>query len=108
MIILSIRLVRRLMTKHIAYRCLTGSQSNPYSEYKFNMEVHILVQAAEENLRPTIPESCPKQMKELIRDCWNPDPRQRPNVHQVIQALEAMEQDYFNNALRWENTRTLK
>jgi hypothetical protein len=71
------------------------------------MEVHILVQAAEENLRPTVPESCPKLVKDLIKKCWDPNPKLRPDVHLVLKELEAIHSDYSNNPPKWESTRKI-
>jgi len=40
--------------------------------------------------RPPIPHSCPHDLRILMEDCWQTDPRQRPAVAEVIERLEGM------------------
>ncbi len=84
---------------------MIGTYMNPHGKYKFNMDVHILVQAAEENLRPTLAEGCPKIFADLVLKCWDAKPGARPTVDMILTELEAITQDYQNNPAKWENKR---
>ena len=41
-----------------------------------------------DNLRPTIPESTPKMLEKLIKNCWDADPIKRPTFTQILEFLE--------------------
>jgi len=38
--------------------------------------------------RPTIPNECPSELAQLIRSCWDNEPKKRPNFAQIIAHLE--------------------
>lgn len=42
-----------------------------------------------ENLRPTIPPLTPAAISQLIRDCWNGNPNDRPDFNQICEYLES-------------------
>ncbi|ELR19495.1 protein kinase domain containing protein [Acanthamoeba castellanii str. Neff] len=39
--------------------------------------------------RPAIPDSCPKELRELMQACWAPDPGQRPDFVRIEKSLAA-------------------
>ncbi len=41
------------------------------------------------NLRPDIPDECPKLVALLIRLCWSRDPRDRPTADDVVKLLHS-------------------
>ncbi|OMO52792.1 hypothetical protein COLO4_36968 [Corchorus olitorius] len=43
------------------------------------------------NWRPEIPEYCPKALANLMQQCWDRDPRKRPEMEQVVLMLEAID-----------------
>uniref|UniRef100_A0A1A8E172 E3 ubiquitin protein ligase n=1 Tax=Nothobranchius kadleci TaxID=1051664 RepID=A0A1A8E172_NOTKA len=47
----------------------------------------------EKQERLTIPTSCPASFAELMRKCWQADPKERPQFKQVLLTLEAMAND---------------
>ncbi|XP_053739699.1 protein kinase Npk [Synchiropus splendidus] len=47
----------------------------------------------EKQERLTIPSSCPASFAELMRKCWQADPKERPRFKQVLVTLEAMAND---------------
>ncbi|XP_028328464.1 mitogen-activated protein kinase kinase kinase 20-like [Gouania willdenowi] len=47
----------------------------------------------EKQERLTIPTSCPASFAELMRKCWQADPKERPQFKQVLVTLEAMAND---------------
>eukprot|EP00028_Trichosphaerium_sp_Am-I-7-wt_P014393 CAMPEP_0168509328 /NCGR_PEP_ID=MMETSP0405-20121227/703_1 /TAXON_ID=498012 /ORGANISM="Trichosphaerium sp, Strain Am-I-7 wt" /LENGTH=581 /DNA_ID=CAMNT_0008526751 /DNA_START=34 /DNA_END=1780 /DNA_ORIENTATION=- len=42
-----------------------------------------------DNLRPTIPQTCPSEIETLIRECWVGEPEQRPLMSKVLEGLKA-------------------
>ena len=73
----------------IAVRVLKGQYEAPYFEEFTNIvnEIQILVQVAENNLRPTIPSNCPVSVSNLIKSCWDSAPENRPSASQVLEQL---------------------
>jgi hypothetical protein len=52
---------------------IRGIYQQPYSEFKqLVFDFQIIIQTAKKNLRPTIPETCPKPVKDLVSLCWDP------------------------------------
>ncbi|XP_051943541.1 protein kinase Npk [Hippocampus zosterae] len=47
----------------------------------------------EKQERLTIPSSCPASFAELMRKCWQAEPKERPQFKQVLVTLEAMAND---------------
>uniref|UniRef100_A0A668A872 Protein kinase domain-containing protein n=1 Tax=Myripristis murdjan TaxID=586833 RepID=A0A668A872_9TELE len=47
----------------------------------------------EKQERLTIPTSCPQSFAELMRKCWQADPKERPQFKQVLMTLETMAND---------------
>uniref|UniRef100_A0A8C2XEK0 Mitogen-activated protein kinase kinase kinase 20 n=1 Tax=Cyclopterus lumpus TaxID=8103 RepID=A0A8C2XEK0_CYCLU len=47
----------------------------------------------EKQERLTIPTSCPRSFAELMRKCWQADPKERPQFKQVLVNLETMASD---------------
>ncbi|XP_072034755.1 uncharacterized protein [Amphiura filiformis] len=47
----------------------------------------IQYQVAQNNLRPTIPETCPDDLKRLLKSCWEDDRKRRPKIDEVVEAI---------------------
>jgi len=43
---------------------------------------------AKQGKRPVLPSNCPTELAQLIRTCWDNDPKKRPNFAQIIAHLE--------------------
>ena len=43
-----------------------------------------------------VPTNYPNEIKQLMRDCWNPDPVARPNFNQIMDRLEVIEPEMAN------------
>lgn len=43
-----------------------------------------------DKLRPTIPENCNAEWKNLMEECWTSDPAARPSFSQITDRLRAM------------------
>nr|CAD1833001.1 unnamed protein product [Ananas comosus var. bracteatus] len=41
-----------------------------------------------QNLRPEIPRCCPNSLASIMRKCWDSNPDERPEMHEVVRLLE--------------------
>ncbi|KAL6064370.1 Serine/threonine-protein kinase STY46 [Balamuthia mandrillaris] len=52
-----------------------------------------IILAIMENKMPSFPtDDCPPEYAELIRDCWQPQPEERPSFQEILTRLEALQQ----------------
>jgi len=51
-------------------------------------QTQVLFQVARDGLRPGISANTPKEMEDLIRKCWEHDPRIRPDFEEICNILE--------------------
>eukprot|EP01129_Flabellula_baltica_P002857 TRINITY_DN12751_c0_g1_i1.p1 TRINITY_DN12751_c0_g1~~TRINITY_DN12751_c0_g1_i1.p1 ORF type:complete len:830 (-),score=176.81 TRINITY_DN12751_c0_g1_i1:44-2533(-) len=72
---------------------VTGSYSEPYSEFEFSFDFQIIVQTAK-GLRPNIPPGSPKDLVNLYLVCINPDPDDRPNADEIADQIEGCRENY--------------
>ena len=87
----------------IVNRVIKGKYEQPYSEYKhLSFDFQIIIQAAKEDLRPTIPPQCPVPFQELITRCLHKSQKGRPRLEAIIQALNAIETDYKAHKEEWD------
>ena len=90
----------------IAFRCITGTYGQPFSEFKqIVFDFQIIIQSAKKDVRPTIPPNCPAAYTELINLCWHKDPDSRPTTAEVYQKLKDLHQLYKDNATEWDTIR---
>ncbi|MGH0168636.1 UNVERIFIED_CONTAM: hypothetical protein FKN15_061821 [Acipenser sinensis] len=68
-----------MLTREIPFKGLEG------------LQVAWLV--VEKNERLTIPSSCPASFADLMKRCWDSDPKRRPNFKQIMMTLESMSND---------------
>ena len=65
---------------------LTGM--DPYQNVTFSInKLHELLINEDYQLRPELPESCPKSLASLICKCWHTDPKQRPSFTEISTTL---------------------
>ncbi|KAH3757190.1 leucinerich repeat kinase [Pelomyxa schiedti] len=75
----------------------------PYDEYAENpkysrkkgtsvewREQNIKIAISQEDLRPTIPDNCPKKLAKMMHNCWNRVPNLRPSAESLTSELEDM------------------
>eukprot|EP01132_Coremiostelium_polycephalum_P006275 gene6275-7818_t len=71
------------------------SRDIPFEEYYDDLKWNsILEDKIINGMRPTIPHECPQEMKTLIADCWNGDPRKRPSFDVVLKRLQTMQKTF--------------
>lgn len=78
----------------IISRLLRKSYRAPFSEYPFKIPFQIFFHAANKNLRPTIPPSCPLVIRDLIQRCWDGDPNVRPSSSGLFNEINQILADY--------------
>jgi len=88
----------------IGYRCVIGSHSKPYSEYKqiFTKPYQILMQAAKQKRRPSIPPLCPSAIRSIITVCWAEKPEDRPSSNQLLSMLDWVQNEYALHTEEWD------
>ncbi|XP_014511947.2 serine/threonine-protein kinase STY46-like [Vigna radiata var. radiata] len=52
------------------------------------------------HLRPNIPRNCPSALANIIRKCWDPKPERRPEMHEVVTMLEAIDTSKGSRMIR--------
>eukprot|EP01103_Thecamoeba_quadrilineata_P012721 TRINITY_DN3348_c0_g1_i1.p1 TRINITY_DN3348_c0_g1~~TRINITY_DN3348_c0_g1_i1.p1 ORF type:complete len:321 (+),score=50.52 TRINITY_DN3348_c0_g1_i1:536-1498(+) len=82
-------------------RILTGKYSQPYDEFNFQFEFQIIIQVAKNNLRPTIPSTCPNCIVRLLENCWDARPEKRPTAEELKGELADLHSQYVRNGSNW-------
>lgn len=84
-------------------RCIRGRYERPFAEHKhIQYDFQIIIQAAKENLRPTIPQICPEGLANIIKICLDPNPEIRPTGIQLLEILLECEKVYLDNKKKWD------
>lgn len=88
----------------LAHRCINRVYAQPYSEYTHIVfDFQIIIQTAKNNLRPTIPATCPQVYVDLIKRCWDPEPDNRPETEELIQMVRDLQNEYSQNKEAWDS-----
>ncbi|RIA96116.1 kinase-like domain-containing protein, partial [Glomus cerebriforme] len=69
----------------IMWECTTGCK--PFSNIEHN---HRLIYNIIDGRRPEITEDTPECLANLIKSCWNPNPKNRPTINKVYETLETL------------------
>ncbi|PSS26861.1 Serine/threonine-protein kinase [Actinidia chinensis var. chinensis] len=59
----------------------------PYPDLNFSELTSAVVY---KNLRPEIPRCCPRELANVMKKCWDRDPKKRPEMRDVVGMLEAI------------------
>ncbi|MBA0797596.1 hypothetical protein Gohar_008277 [Gossypium harknessii] len=59
----------------------------PFPDLSF---VQVSSAVVQENLRPAIPRCCPSSLANIMRKCWDANPKNRPEMEDVVKMLEAV------------------
>lgn len=73
--------------------------NRPYSEpeYKDLNQAQLMYQILEKGVRPNI-ENLSISLQQLIRDCWNEDPRMRPSFAELVVRLRRLKGEITEEA----------
>lgn len=63
----------------VCWEIATNLCFKPFAEYSNEKDKTVIHRIIHEDLRPTIPESCPVEFADLIRSCWDSNPARRPD-----------------------------
>lgn len=56
--------------------------------YEGMVQIQAALSVLNHDLRPKIPDSCPRFFARLMRACWNREPSMRPSFADIIKAFE--------------------
>jgi serine/threonine protein kinase len=59
------------------------TRQHPFEEFNYSFN-YDLEEAIKNGQRPTIPEDAPASFSQLIRDCWDSNPRNRPSFREIV------------------------
>jgi hypothetical protein len=45
----------------------------------------------DQGLTPELPSSCPQELSELVKECWQMNPEQRPSIDDLVNRLEHLQ-----------------
>jgi len=86
-------------------RCIKSKYEAPFSEYKnLTMDFQIIIQVAKSHLRPTIPATCPAEVRSLIETCWTFEREKRPDASDVQNQLRDLIALYETKVADWDKT----
>jgi len=60
-----------------------ATQAIPYEHFNDNL----IIEQVQNGQRLPIPKNIPQDFSSIINQCWNQDPKQRPNTQQIIQMI---------------------
>ncbi|XP_038877950.1 serine/threonine-protein kinase STY13-like [Benincasa hispida] len=60
----------------------------PYADLSF---ADVSSAVVRHNLRPGIPRCCPSSLANVMKKCWDANPAKRPEMHEVVKMLEAID-----------------
>eukprot|EP01127_Copromyxa_protea_P003721 TRINITY_DN1350_c0_g1_i1.p1 TRINITY_DN1350_c0_g1~~TRINITY_DN1350_c0_g1_i1.p1 ORF type:complete len:1118 (-),score=211.74 TRINITY_DN1350_c0_g1_i1:40-3369(-) len=91
------------------YRTIKGNYQRPYAEFEDikgpAQRMILMYQASKKGLRPTIPESTPPVIRDLISSMMSADPDERPDLVMVRSMLDAANIAYRQNPSEWREFR---
>lgn len=86
------------------YRLVTGEYQKPFAEFTYiSQPIQIVIFAAQKKLRPTIPhvESHQQPIIDLITQCWDAQPENRPEAEEGLKILEECQRNFELNPEKW-------
>jgi hypothetical protein len=63
----------------------------PFHQYRF---CHAVADAVERGERPPVPEHCPDNYVNVMRSCWDQNPRERKSFNEIVARLEQLAESY--------------
>ena len=72
------------------------SESIPFAQMS---DADVMMELADSHLTPEIPEWCPRYIREVADVCMNPDPKQRPDMQDVVALLRMVRRNSIASEL---------
>lgn len=89
----------------MVYRVINQAYQAPFGEFPtLRLDFQILIASAKKNTRPTIPPSCPPELTNLIKKCFEKEAESRPSTLEVRETLEKLKDHFYHNKEVWEKT----
>lgn len=88
-------------------RCIAGQYTKPYVELSKAAAFAVIIKVAKQGLRPTMPETVPRQLKHLLFQTWDSDPVNRPTARSMSAKLRELRREYAANAAEWDAMRNV-
>lgn len=87
----------------IIHRVVSGTYLRPYGEYP-NMvfDFQIAVQVMQNNVRPTLPQNIPRQLKKIVTQAWMTEPEERPTISEIASVLSEIGERRRINPTKWQ------
>eukprot|EP01094_Clydonella_sp_ATCC50884_P017540 TRINITY_DN306_c7_g1_i1.p1 TRINITY_DN306_c7_g1~~TRINITY_DN306_c7_g1_i1.p1 ORF type:complete len:836 (-),score=304.65 TRINITY_DN306_c7_g1_i1:349-2856(-) len=87
----------------MAYRCIYREYQQPYAEYKnIVFDFQIIIQTAKKGVRPTIPPGTPATYRKLIEQCWDEEPKNRPETSDLMMSVQELVKEYEADPAAWD------
>ncbi|KAH3743172.1 hypothetical protein Pelo_15434 [Pelomyxa schiedti] len=87
-------------------RVAKGNWELPFAEFNYSSPYQVLMQAAKNNRRPTMPPSVPQPIQDFYLRCVDPLPDNRPSSSQALTEITQMLYSYNANPVSWDGTTT--
>jgi hypothetical protein len=63
-------------------------------------DTHLIIKIVD-GVRPEITEDTPECYANLMKSCWNPDPKKRPSISEIREAfIHGLEKTYYTNQFK--------
>eukprot|EP01111_Echinosteliopsis_oligospora_P011280 TRINITY_DN3686_c0_g1_i1.p1 TRINITY_DN3686_c0_g1~~TRINITY_DN3686_c0_g1_i1.p1 ORF type:complete len:291 (-),score=57.18 TRINITY_DN3686_c0_g1_i1:51-923(-) len=86
----------------IVTRCLKGKYQDPYPK----LNILQIILKINSGGYPDLPSSCPVKIADLIKECLDLSPDNRPDCEKLLERLNEAYQEWQQNRNEWESLRT--
>jgi len=90
-----------VQNRRFVIRTFKGKYQQPYAEFNIPFDFEIVIKAAKEDLRPTIPPNCPPMLSSLVSQLLQLSKSKRPTLEQLLEKLTLIEDDFNTNNQKW-------
>lgn len=73
----------------LGYSCIQSDSSRVISN------IYCFCVSELQDKRPEIPGRCPSNLAKMMKQCWDKDPKRRPEMRDVVNMLEAINTDAY-------------
>jgi serine/threonine protein kinase len=93
----------------LLHRLFEREYQPPYAEYRhvYPLKAQLMCQIHQNQLRPSVPDTCPGEVRTLVHCCWSTNVSKRPTMREVYVALRQMRTRY-NSDEETRNAWTVK
>jgi len=95
----------------MVHRVLNGTYLVPYGDYdefSGNHGAFTLMMRVSTGLRPTMPKTCPNELKKVIEKTWEAEPEHRMTIQELGQEVTNLQLIYEENKQQWKEIEVLR